>query len=92
MQPATLRQYAARGVLKPAKRTVGSGKGGHSRYTRAQLEAFKSQHFGTAPTPTAPSTERPSTGTPTMIELGNIKLKDKEGRERDAKLLALMLE
>lgn len=89
VQAGTIRQYVSRGILKPAKRTAGSGKGtGHSRFSLAQVEALKSQR-GTHTPPPAP---RPAAA-PKMVDLGmTIKLKDEDGKERDAKLLALMLE
>jgi len=89
VQPSTIRQYVARGVLKADKRTEGSGKGkgGHARFLRAKVEALKSRRFGATPPPARPAAESPK-----MVDLGTIRLKGDDGKERDAKLLALMLE
>lgn len=94
--PGTIRQYVARGLLTPDKRTEGSGKGtGHARFSRAKVEAFKSRHLG----PEKPPMRRAAVMAPTPQAVGSlvdlnmkVTLTDVDGKERDAKLLAMMLE
>lgn len=96
VQPGTIRQYVARGLLVPDKRTEGSGKGtGHARFSRAKVEAFRSRHQGTSQPPARPARIAAPIPQPAgaLIDLNmKVKLTDEDGKERDAKLLAMMLE
>jgi len=96
VQAGTIRQYIARGLLTPDKRTEGSGKGtGHARFSRAKVEAFKSRHLGTSQPPARPARVVAPTPQPAgaLVDLNmKVKLTDESGKERDAKLLAMMLE